>query len=66
MVLVREDAEALACWDQVQHARGIVARGTSADRQAACFKRLMAEGASPEDALKGLVDHLIGETLGAD
>ena len=66
MVLVREDAEALACWEQVQHARGIVARGTSADRQAACFKRLMGEGASPEDALKGLVDHLIGETLGSD
>ena len=66
MVLVREDAEALACWEQVQHARGIVARGTSADRQAACFKRLIAEGASPEDALKGLVDHLISETLGSD
>jgi carboxylate-amine ligase len=66
MVLVREDAEVLACWDQVQHARSIVARGTSADRQAACFKRLIAEGASPEDALKGLVDHLIGETLGSD
>ena len=64
LVLVREDAEALDCWPQVEHARTVVARGTSADGQVACFNRLTAEGASREDALDGVVDHLIAETLG--
>jgi carboxylate-amine ligase len=64
LVLVREDAEALACWPQVEHARVIVDRGTSANRQIACFNRLASEGASPEEALRGVVDHLIAETLG--
>jgi glutamate---cysteine ligase / carboxylate-amine ligase len=63
LVLLREDAEALGCTAEIEHARAIVARGTSADRQVACFERLVAEGASREEALKGLVDHLIGETV---
>jgi carboxylate-amine ligase len=63
LVLLREDAEALGCTAELEHARTIVARGTSADRQAECFERLMAQGASREEALKGLVDHLIGETV---
>jgi len=61
--MLREDAEALGCWPEIQHARAIVARGTSADRQVACFNRLLSEGASREDALRGAVDHLIAETL---
>jgi glutamate---cysteine ligase / carboxylate-amine ligase len=64
LVLLREDADALGCTAEIEHARAIVARGTSADRQAECFERLMAQGASREEALKGLVDHLIGETVG--
>jgi carboxylate-amine ligase len=63
LVLVREDAEALGCWPQVEYARAIVAAGTSADRQVACFKRLLAQGAAPDEALRELVDHLIRETL---
>ena len=63
LVLLREDAEALDCWPEVEHARTIVDRGTSANRQIACFNQLMSEGASQEDALKGVVDHLIAETL---
>jgi carboxylate-amine ligase len=63
LVLLREDAEALGCLAEIEHARAIVAGGTSADRQVACFERLTAEGASREEALKGLVDHLIGETV---
>jgi carboxylate-amine ligase len=63
LTMVREDAEALGCWPEVAHARTIVARGTSADRQVACLARLLAEGASREEALRGVVDHLIGETL---
>ena len=64
LVLVREDAEALDCWPEVEHARTIVDRGTSANRQIACFNRLISEGMSQEEALRGVVDHLIAETLG--
>ena len=64
LVLLREDAEALDCWPEVEHARTIVDRGTSANRQIACFNRLVSEGASQEHALQGVVDHLIAETLG--
>ena len=63
LVLLREDAEALDCWPEVEHARTIVDRGTSANRQIACFNQLVSEGASQEDALRGVVDHLIAETL---
>jgi glutamate---cysteine ligase / carboxylate-amine ligase len=63
LLLLREDAEALGCTAEIEHARTIVTRGTSADRQVACFERLMEQGASREEALKGLVDHLIGETV---
>jgi glutamate---cysteine ligase / carboxylate-amine ligase len=61
--LLREDAEALGCWPQIEHARAIVARGTSADRQVTCFEQLVAQGASRVDALKGVVDHLVRETV---
>jgi carboxylate-amine ligase len=64
VALVREDAEALGCRSEVEHARTIVDRGTSANRQIACFNRLMSGGASREEALRGVVDHLIAETLG--
>ena len=60
--MVREDAEALGCRPEVEHARTIVARGTSADRQVACLERLVSEGASRTEALRGVVDHLIAET----
>ena len=63
LVLMREDAEALDCWPQVQHARAIVERGTSANRQIATFNQLVAAGASREEALRGVVDHLIAETV---
>ena len=43
-------------------ARGILARGTSADRQVAVYRDAIAAGASHEAALRGVVDHLIAET----
>jgi carboxylate-amine ligase len=63
LAMLREDAEALSCISEVERARKIVAEGTSADRQVACFEQLIAQGASREDALKGVVDHLITETV---
>src|SRR5215510_10282149 len=46
LVLVREDAEALGCWNEVEHARVIVDRGTSANRQIATFNQLVSSGAT--------------------
>jgi carboxylate-amine ligase len=63
VALLREDAEALGCWAEISHARTIVARGTSADRQVALLNKLLAEGASREEALQGVVDHLIAMTV---
>lgn len=60
--LIREDAAALGCEAHVARARAIVAGGTSADRQVACFQEAQRGGASREDALKAVVDHLIAET----
>ena len=49
LVMLREDAEALGCTAEIEHARTIVARGTSADRQvallrAACRRGRLARG----------------------
>ncbi len=62
VAMLREDAEALSCLPELEHARLIVARGTSADRQVAHFAAQLAAGASREEALRGVVDHLIDET----
>jgi carboxylate-amine ligase len=62
VVMLRDDAEALGCQPEIEHARFIVARGTSADRQVAHFASLRSAGASREEALRGVVDHLIEET----
>jgi carboxylate-amine ligase len=64
LAMLREDAEALGCVAEIEHARTIVARGTSADRQVAHHTKLLSQGMSPPDALKGVVDQLIGETIG--
>jgi carboxylate-amine ligase len=63
LVMLREDAEALGCVPELEHARTIVARGTSADRQVAHYAKLLSQGLSPPDALQGVVDHLIAETV---
>ena len=63
LVMLREDAEALGCIDEVEHARIILARGTSADRQVAHFQAQLGAGARREDALLSVVDHLIKETV---
>jgi carboxylate-amine ligase len=64
IVLLGEDAEALGCRPEIEHARTIVTRGTSADRQVACFERHLAQRATRADALVAVVDHLIAETVG--
>ncbi len=61
--LIAEDAAAFGCEAEVAHARVIGREGTSADRQIAIYEQLIAAGASQSEALKGVVDMLIGETL---
>ncbi len=64
--LVREDASALGCTQEIESLRQITERGTSAHRQVARFDAFLQNGASEEDALKGVVDHLIAETRNFD
>ena len=60
---IREDAEHFGCVDEVEHARTIVSRGTSAHWQLDTFRKAVAEGADEHEALKRVVDMLVAETL---
>jgi glutamate---cysteine ligase / carboxylate-amine ligase len=60
--LVREDAERMDCVAEIEHAREIVRRGTSAQSQQQVYQAAIAAGADPQEALKGVVDMLIEET----
>ncbi len=61
--LVSEDAAELDCLAEVEHARTIVARGTSAHRQLKAYDEAIESGASPKEAAKAVVDWLIAETV---
>ncbi|HEY5623590.1 MAG TPA: carboxylate-amine ligase [Gammaproteobacteria bacterium] len=60
--LIRDDAAALNCEAEVMHVRKILADGTSAHRQVGVYSRAIKEGASRQEALCAVVDHLIEET----
>ena len=60
--LILEDAEALGCAKEIGHLKEIMENGTSAHRQLATYSVALNQGASPEDALKQVVDMLIVET----
>ena len=61
--LVREDAEALGCLDEVLHARTIIKRGTSAERQLNVFNDTLAAGKDRKTALHNVVDQVLNETV---
>lgn len=61
--LILEDAEHLGCVADIENAREILRRGTSADQQRAVYAKQLAAGASEEDALRAVVDMLIEETV---
>ncbi|MDE0230774.1 MAG: carboxylate-amine ligase [bacterium] len=61
--LVRPDAEALGCTEEIDHIRVICRRGTSADRQLAVYNQALAGGATGDEAIKAVVDALISDTL---
>ncbi|MBB4040091.1 carboxylate-amine ligase [Microvirga flocculans] len=62
--LVAEDAKELGCERELDLARWIVARGTSADRQLTLYTEAVGRGLSNRDALAGVVDWLCAETVG--
>jgi glutamate---cysteine ligase / carboxylate-amine ligase len=59
---VREDAQALDCVREVEHARAILQRGTSAHRQLGVFRDARSRGASPREALRAVVEFLVRES----
>ena len=61
--LCAEDAEALQCRAETEHARRIVARGTSAHWQVRTYRDALAGGASEREALEAVVDMLVEETM---
>jgi carboxylate-amine ligase len=62
IVMLRPDTEALGCTTELEHARTIVQRGTSAHRQEAVYEQAKARGASDREALRAVVDWLVQET----
>jgi len=60
--LVRYEAELLGCIAEIEHAREIVSRGTSAHTQRHVYSAALAAGADQEEALRDVVDWLIEET----
>lgn len=61
--LVQKDADELGCTTEVEHAREIVARGTSADRQLQAYGEALAAGASDQEAVRAVVDLLIVDSI---
>ncbi len=62
LALILEDAEELGCVAEVERARTIVERGTSAHRQLKVYADAVAAGATETEAMCSVVDHLIAET----
>ena len=59
---IEEDAAHFGCEREVQHARTIVQRGTSAHQQVAVYETAIAAGKAPEEALRDVVTFLIDAT----
>jgi carboxylate-amine ligase len=60
--LVREDAEFFGCVSEVEHAREILRRGTSAHKQIDVWQQARSSGKTDAEALRDVVDMLIEET----
>ena len=60
---IREDAEALDCVSDIEHARNIVKQGTGADRQIDLYRLAKLNGKSSHEALCDVVDTVVKETL---
>lgn len=61
--LLKEDAEALSCTEELQHAQEILKRGTSAHRQKQVYFEQLENGSTSHEALQAVVDDLMINTL---
>lgn len=61
--LTREEAIQLGCLAEVERARGILKRGTSAQRQLQVYRDALHAGMDKPAALKAVVDWLMAETV---
>lgn len=61
--LVRSFAEGLGCLAEVERARAIAARGTSADHQLRVYNRALEEGANEREAQVAVVDWLVEQSV---
>ena len=59
--LLSEDADALGATTALHHARHIAREGTSASRQRATHRAALDNGASADEAMHAVVDHLIAD-----
>lgn len=63
IALVGDAATSLGSLDSVMRIRQITAEGTSSDRQLRAYNTALEGGASKQEALRAIVDHLIVETM---
>ncbi len=59
--ILLDDAVELGCAQDLLHIRKIISDGTSADRQRAVRKTALESGATSEEAMREVVDHLVRE-----
>ncbi|MCY4488035.1 MAG: carboxylate-amine ligase [Deltaproteobacteria bacterium] len=57
-----DDARALGCEEELRHALAIIREGTGADRQIDLFRLRRVEGDTDAQALRAVVDLVVGET----
>ncbi len=62
LALIREDAEFFDCLAEVERGRAIIEEGTSAHKQVATWREARRAGKEDAEALRDVVDMLIGET----
>jgi carboxylate-amine ligase len=65
LALVREDAIALDCLAETEHARALLRRGTSAHQQLEAYQSARAQGATDSEALSAVVSWLMKTTAAA-
>jgi carboxylate-amine ligase len=61
--ILRPHAEALGCVSEIEHARTIVRRGTSADQQLRIYNAALAQGSGEHEAQVKVVDWLIEQSV---
>jgi len=61
IALVAEDADVLGCRTEVEAVRGMLARGTSSERQRAVLAASQEAGKTRDEAMRDVVRHLIEE-----